>query len=325
MSTPTMMQSHAENFLNERHQLGYEVVSTGYTVRSFARHIDELGYQGAITIDVMADWARRDQYCRGLPSTWARRLEKLCSFARYLQRFDSRTEVPDDTTFGSFGERVAPHIYSDQEIIDLLAAARCLGPTPDGLRAATYETLFGLLASTGLRISEAVHLLNTDVDLKSGMLTIRQTKFAKSRQVPMHPSTVAALKYYRQRRNSYVEATDAMTFFVGSRGRCLGQQLSLRQVERVFTGLRDQLGLINCGAHNGVHIHDLRHTFVVRRVMLWHTQEVDVDQAMLALSTYVGHAMVSYTYWYLTDVPELMAIAASKFESFMPLQEVRHA
>ena len=119
------------------------------------------------------------------------------SFCRYLQQFEPRTEVPDDTIFGRIGQRLAPHIYSEQEIIDLLAAAHNLDSFIPGLRGATYETLFGLIASTGLRISEALHLLDTDVDLKLGMLTIRQTKFAKSRHVPLHPSTVDALRQYR--------------------------------------------------------------------------------------------------------------------------------
>ena len=185
--------------------------------------------------------------------------------------------------------------------------------------------MLGLIASTGLRVSEAVHLLDADVDLKYGMLTIRQTKFAKSRQVPMHPSTVEALRQYWSQRNSYIKVIDETPFFVGTRGRLLGHGLSLRQVSRVFIGLRDHLGWINRGAHDGPRIHDLRHTFVVRRVMLWHAQGVDVDQQMLALSTYVGHAMVTNTYWYLTGVPELMAVAAEKFEAFMQIPEVCHA
>jgi integrase len=324
MSPPTTMQSHAENYLSERRRLGFGLRSTGYAVRSFARYVDGLGHQGSLSVEVMADWARRDKGNSDTPATWARRLKLLRSFARYLQQFEPRTEVPDDTTFGRIGQRLAPHIYSDQEIVDLLAAARRLGPT-SGLRGATYEALFGLITCTGLRVSEAVHLLDADVDLKLGMLTVRQTKFAKSRQVPLHPSTVEALKRYRWLRNFPVEVTDETPFFVGTRGRRRGHGLGLRQVHRVFIGLRDQLGWINRGAHDGPRIHDLRHTFVVRRVMLWHAQGVDVDQAMLALSTYVGHAMVTNTYWYLTGVPELMAVAASKFESFMPAQEVPHA
>lgn len=323
MSTLTTMQSHAENYLSERRRLGFGLRSTGFAVMSFARYVDGLSHQGLLTAEIMADWAQRDKWNSDVPATWARRLKKLRSFARYLQQFEPRTEVPDDTIFGRIGQRLAPHIYSDQEIVDLLAAARRLGPTP-GLRGATYEALFGLIASTGLRVSEAVHLRDADVDLKWGMLTVRQTKFAKSRQVPLHPSTVEALKRYRWLRNVHVEVTDETSFFVGTRGQRRRYGLGLRQVHRIFIGLRDQLGWVNRGAHGGPRIHDLRHTFVVRRVMLWHAQGVDLDQAMLALSTYVGHAMVTNTYWYLTGVPQLMAVAAGKFESLMQAPEVCH-
>ncbi len=324
MSAPITMQALAANYLSERRRLGFGLCSTGYAVMSFARYVDGLGHHGPLTVEVMADWARRDKWHSDEPATWARRLKMLRSFARYLQQFEPRTEVPDDSTFGRIGQRLAPHIYSEQEIVDLLAAARRLGPTP-GLRGATYEALFGLIASTGLRVSEAVHLFDTDVDLKLGTLTVRRTKFAKSRQVPLHPSAVQALLRYRRMRHRYVAVTEETPFFVGTRGKRLGHSLGLRQVDRVFIGLRDPLGWVNRGAHAGPRIHDLRHAFIVRRVMLWHAQGVDVDQAMLALSTYVGHAMVTNTYWYLTGVPQLMAVAAAKFESFMQAPEVPHA
>jgi integrase len=323
MSATTTMQSHAENYLCERRQLGFGLRAIGYSINSFARHVDALDHQGPLTIEIMADWARHDKGNSDKPTTWARRLKKLRSFARYLQQFDPHTEIPDDSTFGRIGQRLAPHIYSEQEIIDLLDVARRLGPPP-GLRGVTYETLFGLIASTGLRVSEAVHLLDADVDLKCCMLTIRKTKFAKSRQVPMHPSTVEALQRYRKLRNFHVEVTDETPFFVGTRGQRRGCALGLRQVQWVFRGLRTQLGWINRGEHDEPRIHDLRHSFIVRRVTLWQEQGVDVDQAMLALSTYVGHAMVTNTYWYLTGVPELMAAAASKFESYILAQEVHH-
>ena len=323
MSTHITLQAHAANYLGERRRLGFALCSTGYSVISFARYVDDLNIQAPLTIEIMADWARRDKDNSDNPATWARRLISLRSFTRYLQQFEPRTEVPDDSTFGRIGQRLAPHIYTEQEIIDLLAAARRLGPSP-GLRGVTYETLFGLIASTGLRVSEAVHLLDTDVDLKSGMLTVRQTKFAKSRYVPLHPSTLEALKQYRLLRNSHIEVSDETPFFVGTRGRLLGEGLSLRQVHRVFIGLREHLGWINRGAHDGTRIHDLRHTFIVRRVILWHAQDVDVDQQMLALSTYVGHAIITNTYWYLTGVPELMAVAAAKFEAFTQVPEVCH-
>ncbi len=321
MNASTTMQSHAEHYLDERRQLGYDSRTTGYALRSFARYVDGLGLQGSLTVEVMAAWAQHAKTNGDNPATWARRLKLLRPFARWLQQFDPRTEVPDDTTFGRVGQRLAPHIYSEQEIVELLAAARHLSPD---LRGATYEALFGLLAATGLRVSEAVHLLDADVDLKAGMLTVRQTKFAKSRQVPLHPSAVEALRRYRGLRNLQIAVTQETPFFVGARGRRRGCALSLRQVNRVFQRLRDHLGWVNRGAHAAPRIHDLRHTFVVRRVLLWHAQGVDIDQAMLALSTYVGHAMVTNTYWYLTGVPELMAVAAGKFESLMLDSEVSY-
>jgi integrase len=290
-------------------------------LRSFARHVQTINHHGPLTVEVMADWARRDSHASTDPHTWARRLKTLRSFMRWMQQFDPRTEVPDDTIFGRLPERLAPHIYSECELVELLAAAGQLGPAP-GLRGAVYEALFGLIASTGMRVSEALALRKADVNLKSGMLTIRQTKFAKSRQVPMHPSAVGALRRYRQLRDLTIADTDESAFFIGTRGRWRGQELGDRQVHRVFAELRKRLGWRNRGAHHAPRIHDLRHAFVVRRILCWHAAGVDIDQAMLSLSTYVGHAMVTNTYWYLSAVPELMALAAGRFESFLSQVEV---
>jgi integrase len=172
------------------------------------------------------------------------------------------------------------------------------------------------MASTGLRISEALHLRDTDVDLTRGILTIRQTKFAKSRQLPIHPSTVAALACYREQRARHVTRDTDMPFLIGSRGRRLGQPIGERQAHRVFNALRDSLGWVNRGGHAAPRLHDLRRTLAVRRLMLWHAEGTDIDQMMLAFSTYLGHAEIFYTYWYLTAVPELMALAGGKFERF---------
>ena len=322
MSALTSLQVRVARYLAERRRLGFSDRSQTYALRSFARHVQAVSHRGPLTVEVMADWARRDSHGSSDPLTWARRLKLLRSFLRWLQQFEPRTEVPDDAIFGRLPERKAPHIYSEREIVDLLVAARRLGPAP-GLRGVVFETLFGLIASTGMRISEALALHNEDVDLKYGMLTIHQTKFGKSRQVPMHLSTVEVLRRYRWMRDLAGEsAHENSPFFVGTRGRRRGLPLSTHQVERVFAGLREQLGWHNRGTHHAPRIHDLRHTFVVRRIMLWQAQGVDVDQAMLSLSTYVGHAMVTNTYWYLSAVPELMALAAGRFESFMPQPEV---
>lgn len=325
MSALTSLQARVERYLVERRRLGFSARSQAYALRSFARHVQAVSHRGPLTVEVMADWARRDSHGSSDPLTWARRLKLLRSFLRWLQQFEPRTEVPEDAIFGRLPERQAPHIYSEPEIVDLLAAARRLGPTP-GLRGVVFETLFGLIASTGMRISEALSLHNQDVDLKYGMLTIHQTKFGKSRQVPMHLSTVEALRRYRWMRELAGEsAQENSPFFVGTRGRRRGLPLSTHQVDRVFAGLREQLGWRNRGTHHAPRIHDLRHTFVVRRIVLWQAQGVDIDQAMLSLSTYVGHAMVTNTYWYLSAVPELMALAAGRFESFMPQPEVSDA
>lgn len=314
MSVPTT--SHrVQEFLAERRRLGFQARKSASVLIGFARYMDRQGCRGALTVERMAEWARRDKWQRGTPATWARRLKLLRPFARWLQQFEPHSEVPDESLFGPVPGRVAPHIYREEEIVELLGAARRLDPR-GGLRPATFEALFGLIASSGLRVSEALALRDADVDLIAGMLTVQRTKFAKSRQLPLHTSTVTALSRYRRLRAQFVRTSPQMPFFIGSRGRRLGQPLGERQVHRVFIELRNQLGWINRGAHDAPRIHDLRHSFAVRRVMLWYVQGVDIDQAMLSLSTYLGHAKISNTYWYLTGVPELMALAAKKFERF---------
>ena len=323
MKVITSMQTHANNYLNERRGLGFALISPGRSIIHFAHYVDTLNCTRPLTVEVMAVWAKQDKSKSNNPLTWARRLKVLRPFTRYLQQFEPGTEVPDKSVFGSVSHRLTPHIYTEDEVLDLLKAARQLAPE-NGLRSATYETLFGLIASTGLRVSEAVHLLNHDVDLKQGVLTIRKTKFAKSRYVPLHPTTTKALRNYCLLRNSYVKIISGTAFFIGSRGQRLGQPLSLSSVRQTFANLRSQLNWINRGAHDTPRIHDLRHTFVVRRLLLWHSQNIDIDQMMLSLATYVGHSAVTNTYWYLSSVPELMTLAGNKFELFTQAQENEH-
>jgi len=318
MSAHASLQQRIDDYLAERRLLGFELRSWDTFLAGFARFVADHKHRGALTADLMIDWAKQDKWQRGTPSTWAVRLAKICHFARHLKQFEAETEVPEALTFGPEPGRVAPHIFHDQEVIDLLAAARQLGP-PGSIRPAIYETLFGLMASAGLRVSEALHLRDADVDLKRGMLTIQQTKFAKSRLLPVHPTTVAALAKYRKARARHVATVADMPFLISSRGRRLGLPLGDRQAHRVFNALRDRLGWVNRGGHVAIRLHDLRHTFVVRRLMLWHVEGTDIDQMMLALSTYMGHAEIFYTYWYLTAVPELMALAGGKFERFADL------
>lgn len=320
MNVRTKLQIQVDDYLAERRQLGFELHSMGYALRSLASYVESSGHEGALTADLMTEWARLDKKQSHLPATGARRIEVVRPFARWLCQFEPLTEVPDESAFGPVPGRVAPHIYREDEIIALLGAARNMEPK-GCLRAATFETFFGLIASAGLRVSEALALLDSDVDLKDGALTVRLSKCKKSRWLPLHPSTVLALARYRELRGRQVPKTTETRFFVGTRGRLLGQPLGERQAHRVFRELRDKLGWIDRGCHGGPRIHDLRHTFAVRRVMLWYAQGIDIDKAMLSLSTYLGHAKISKTYWYLTGVPELMALVGTKFEQYAQAAE----
>jgi len=321
MNAAVTMKTRVKDYLAERRRLGYHLRSTASALRSFACYVDGLELTGPLNVEVMAAWAQRAKTNNDDPTTWARRLKRLGPFTRWLQQFAPNTEVPDSTVFGRIGWRPAPHIFTEQEILDLLAAARRLEPD---LRGATYEALFGVLAATGLRVSEAVHLRQADVDLHAGLLTVRQTKFGKSRYVPLHPSTTEALRGYQGLRNLYLTAREDTPFFIGTRGQRLGCHLGLRQVDRIFQQLREQLGWVNRGSHAAVRVHDLRHRFIVTRLLRWHARGVDIDQAMLTLSTYVGHARVANTYWYLSGVPELMGLAAERFDPLASNAEVDH-
>jgi integrase len=312
-----------ERYLQERRCLGYQLQYASYSLRSFAEYVRRIRHLGPCTLEVMSRWARDDCRRGQQPRAWAQRLRQLRSFMRWLQQFEPRTEVPDDTIFGRRPARGTPHIYSEQQVEELLAAARELAP-PGGFRGPAYETLFGLLASTGLRVSEALALRVGDVDLGRGALTIRRTKFGKSRTVPLHPSTTDALTRYRARRDLTGASSAAeQPLFIGTRPDRFGKPMAAHEVRRVFAALRCDLGWSNRGTHHAPRVHDLRHTFVVRRILLWQQRGVDVNQAMLSLSTYVGHANIADTYWYLQAVPELLAVAAQRFESCMP--EVRDA
>jgi integrase len=282
---------------------------------AFARFADQSGHCGSLNSRIILGWVQ-GQIPLAKRITWARRLEVIRPFAKYCARFDPGTEVPEVGIFGKGHRRLTPHIYTDQEISDLLRACHRLPPRGT-LRPATYEALFGLIAATGLRISEALHLRCADVDLARGCLTIRQTKFCKSRLLPLHPTATEALKRYMAFRQRHAPRSLQSHFFVSSSGAGLVN----RTVHGVFERLRADLRWTARGAHAAPRIHDLRHTFICRRVQLWHQQGADIDHAMVMLSTYVGHAKVSDTYWYLTGVPELMAVAGRNFEQFSSISQ----
>ena len=215
MSTPSMTRL-AEEYLALRRKLGFALEATGSVLLNFARYADRSGHQGPVTIELAVRWARLPQGAD--PLWWALRLDVVRGFARHRAAADPRTEIPPPGLLGPSHRRQNPHIYSENEIAALLGAAGKLPPA-DGLRPHTYTTLLGLLSSTGLRVSEALRLDRAHVDLgDSGVLTVVETKFRKSRLVPLHPSTKMALRAYAERRDRHHPLMRAGPFFVSAAG-----------------------------------------------------------------------------------------------------------
>jgi integrase/recombinase XerC len=310
MKAPVTVEAAVELYLQERRQLGFDLYSPGCDLMRFARFADARGHRGPLTQELQIEWAR--QHVRRTSSgTAAWRLQILRPFAAYYRQFEVDTEVPTPSLLGRRKSRPTPHIYSDEEVHDLMDLAGRLPPL-GGLRPLMYRTLFGLLAAAGLRISEALKLNVADVDLRRATITVRATKFHKSRCLPLHASVVQALAAYREVRDRHAGLGGDAPFFVSH----TGGVLSKHTVDGVFGRLRSRLGWRARGDYAQPRIHDLRHTMVVRRLQLWHESGASVEHAMFWLCTYLGHARISSTYWYLTGVPELMNIVGTKFEHF---------
>jgi integrase len=316
MSGQPSMVDLVTDYLAQRRSLGFKLDNAGRLLLPFAEYADQKGHRGPLTTELAVLWARLPQ--QASPTYWAMRLEAVRCFARYRAVFDPGTEIPPQGLLGSCRQRPTPRLYSASEVEALLAAARRLRPQAS-LRPDTYATFFGLLACTGLRLSEALALSRADVDWHQGLLTVRQSKFRKSRLVPLHPSTTQALKGYAELRDRLHPAPAHEAFFVTVRG----TPLQATTVQYTFRQLRGQLRWPPDGGRRP-RIHDLRHTFACRRLMRCYEEGVDIDHAMAALSTYLGHARVTDTSWYLSDVPELLGLAAARFERFAsPLGEDR--
>jgi integrase/recombinase XerD len=299
------------DYITLRRGLGYRSPSQESALRAFARYLDQAGHDGPIPLKLSLDWAAASTASTD-PCNPARRLTTVRGFLRHLAALDGLTEVPAAGLLGSTGHRKPPHVYSDDEIGNLLHAAADLAPA-DGLRPHCYATLFGLIACSGLRISEALALTCGDIDLRDGVLTVRAGKRGRTRLVPLHPSAVTPLRdYAEERRRRYGPPDDAEAFFRTDRS----DRVSYKAANHTFNVLRLRLGWSSTGRTRAPRIHDLRHRLVVRRIQAWHAEGVDVDAKMPVLATYLGHIGVGDVYWYLSAVPELMSVVANRFESF---------
>lgn len=286
--TAKIMATHVEAFLGERQALGFRTTGPSASqLRSFARFFDDAGHAGSLTTDLVIEWAKGHAQTDG-PRAWERRLDALRPFATYLSREDPATEFPPPRIFGKSQRRATPHIYTEQEVMALLAAARYLEPM-GGLRPAAYETLYGLIAATGLRVSEAIKLRCADVDLGSRCLTVRMTKFCKSRHVPFHSTVANALTDYLAVRVRFLPRAADEPFFVSTPER----SLKSRVVHWTFQRLRRQAGIVARGAYPEVRIHDFRHTFICRRIQGWQAVSAQIALPVLAGSIRPGNSRPS--------------------------------
>jgi integrase/recombinase XerD len=297
-----------EQYLSTRQALGFKL--RGYRSRlcDFVAYVDQVGAT-TITSELALAWATKPPNVH--PYTWTVRLSMVSGFARYLNTLDPACEVPPaDLLTHRRRPRPEPYLYSDAEVMALLDSCSRLSPP---LRAATYRTLFGLLAVSGLRVGEAIHLDRDDVDLERGLLVVWQGKFRKSREVPLQPSTVEALHAYGQRRDELRPRRKQKSFFIST----VGTRLCESAVRRTFAQLVRWVGLEPKSPVCRPRIHSLRHTFAVATLLGWYRAGDDVMVKVPLLSTYLGHVGPVATYWYLQATPDLLAQAVGRLENFL--------
>ena len=300
----TDLRSALERYLSMRQGLGYKYQHQARRLADFVSFMEARGAT-TMTTKLAVEWATLPP---GRHASWALRLTDVRGFARHVANIDPQTEVPPTGILPGL-KRAKPYVYSDAEIDALLTAALALPPA-DGLRRWTYHCLFGLFAVTGMRLSEVIGLQCDNVDLGNGILTVRETKFGKSRLVPLHPTTCAVLLSYAERRDAHLGSRCSAYFFVAERGGRLLHQY----VHRVFWRLSREIGLRKPGDHSGPRVHDFRHRFAIQTLLTWYREGTDVEQQLPVLSTYLGHACVRDTYWYLSACPELMQEAARRLD-----------
>jgi integrase len=300
------LQQAVQDYLAMRRALGYQLLNAGPALEDFVSFLKRKR-TSYITITIALKWAQK---AGAQPGTWANRLALLRGFARYRSATDPRTEVPPSRVLSWRSKRATPYLYTDDEVRLLLNVCLSLSPH-DALRKRTYHGLLGLLAVTGMRLSEALSLRLSDVDLANAVLTVRGTKFGKSRLVPIHNSTRRVLLRYKSRRAQYLKGRSASDFFfVTTRG----TRLEKNNVRRTFHALSRQIGLRREFDSHGPRLHDFRHRFAIRALVHWYRSGKDVEQRLPALSTYLGHVHPEDTYWYLTACPELMGEAVKRLE-----------
>ena len=302
----TRLEHALNDYLRIRRSLGYRLREPEGLLKNFVAFL-QAERAPNITRELALRWAT--QPAKAQPATWAERLGIVRRFAIWHSATELRTEIPPSGLLPHRYRRKPPHIYSDEEIEKLLRQSQQL-PSPKGLRARTYTTLFGLLVATGMRVNEALGLDRVHVDLERGILHIRRTKFGKSRYVPVHPSTVEALKKYAGVRDRIFPAPLTPAFFISEKGNRITEWIA----RYTFAKLSQRVGLRASarGHGRGPRLQDMRHRFAARTLIHWYRAGFDVERELPKLSTYLGHVHVNDTYWYLEAVPELLQLATDR-------------
>jgi integrase len=297
-----------EEYLTLRRGLGPDLLGAGARLRRFVEFLEGEG-ASAVTTDLALRWATATAGVT--EATWAQRLGDARRFAAWLSATDPHTEVPPRGLLPDRFRRRPPYIYRDEEVERVVREAALL-PSPTGMRAQTSATLFGLLAATGLRLSEALALDREDVDLRAGVLAVRHAKFGKSRFVPLHDSAREALLRYAKLRDHVLPRPAGPAFLLSERGRRVTEwsaRYNFAVVSRAV-GLRPPTTGHKHG--RGPRLHDMRHRLAARTLVRWYREGRDVERELPKLSTYLGHAHVADTYWYIEAVPELLQLAAER-------------
>jgi integrase/recombinase XerD len=291
-------------YLATRRALGFRLAGTGQLLEQFAAFAEAAGAD-TVTIKLALQWATLPA---GRSRAWqAQRLGAVRGFARWLHATDPRAQVPPAGLLPGRTRRAVPYLYSESDITALIEAAGRLNPP---WKAITMQTLIGLLFTTGVRLGEALSLERGDLDPAAGVLTIRQAKFRKARQLPLHPSATAALAGYAARRDRLRPRPATTAFFVST----TGARLARTTAQETFRRLLRETGIYQRAGGLRPRLHDARHTFAVTALLGWYRDGVDVQARLPLLSTWLGHADPRHTYWYLSAAPQLLALAAERLE-----------
>ncbi|MDE0373030.1 MAG: tyrosine-type recombinase/integrase [Rhodospirillales bacterium] len=304
------LREAVHEYLGMRRHLGFKLRQAGRGLLDFVTFMEQR--QASVITEALAlAWAQQPDHVQ--PATWAGRLGYVRGFARHRQATDPRTEIPSPGLLPFRPRRATPYLYSDDEIRSLLRAALhmpyCYRQT--ALLPWVYYCLFGLLSVTGLRVAEARHLKLADVDLDAALLIVRDSKFARTRLVPLHRSTCEVLAEYRARRQRHWAGRAVSPYlFVSSRG----NRLDSGQICRVFHALSRQIGLRGEHDRHGPRLHDFRHRFATCTLVNWYRCEQDPERLLPVLSAFLGHVHIADTQWYLEGSPELMSEAMRRLE-----------